>query len=58
MKKSMNHRTFHRVIVMKERLSKWYNRQKPSTQGNPPRWRQLAEIQKKTLQKASKELSL
>lgn len=58
MKKSMNRRTFHRVIVMRGRLSKWYNRQKPSTQGNPPRWRQLAKIQKKALQKASKELSL
>lgn len=58
MKKSMNRRTFHRVIVMKERLTKWYNRQKPSTQGNPPRCRQLTKIQKATLQKASKELSL
>lgn len=58
MKKSMNRRTFHRVIVMKEKLSKWYNRKKPATQGNPPRWRQLAKIQKNALQKASKELSL
>lgn len=55
MKKSMNRRTFHRVIVMKEKLSKWYNRQ-PSPCSNRPRWRQLAEIQKKALQKASKEL--